>query len=185
VSANSSGEGFRIANERQLAVAVIDIRMPDMGGFEMAERLRANERTQHLPIIFVSASESATKEIVNRAYSLGAVDFFTTPIDPTVCRLRFPFSWSSAGWRTKSRPPSHQSGRNQAARNPGSLRDPGQPHVTARVDGRSHRVRDVAESVDYRQVEDLQHVGHEGGKRPVVPCCAFRTSTLHHFNRTD
>jgi CheY-like chemotaxis protein len=79
VTATSAREGLAIAAGRQIGVAILDIRMPEMDGFAMAERLRTSETTRDLPILFVSALDP-TPEMLDRVYSLGAVDYLPSPV---------------------------------------------------------------------------------------------------------
>ena len=79
LTATSAREALPIARTRELAVAILDIRMPDIDGFQLAEQLRAAETTRNLPLLFVSATDP-TPELLNRVYSLGAVDFLPSPV---------------------------------------------------------------------------------------------------------
>ena len=68
-----------LAND-DVALALIDVQMPEMDGFELAELMRGSERTRHIPIIFVTAG--ARDQIrVFQGYEAGAVDFLFKPID--------------------------------------------------------------------------------------------------------
>jgi PAS domain S-box-containing protein len=78
VTAISAAEGLRIARERELAVAIVDIRMPEIDGFEMVETLRSDRAMRALPVIFVSAADPTAK-IRKRVYALGAADFVPLP----------------------------------------------------------------------------------------------------------
>lgn len=69
--------------EQEVALALIDVRMPDMDGFELAELMRGAERTRTIPIIFVTAASFDTQRSF-RGYEAGAVDFLNKPIDPKV-----------------------------------------------------------------------------------------------------
>ena len=67
--------------EHEFALAIVDVQMPGMNGFELAELMRGTERTRHIPIIFVSA---AGRELnyAFQGYESGAVDFLHKPLDP-------------------------------------------------------------------------------------------------------
>lgn len=74
-----------LANE--YALALLDVQMPGMDGFELAEIMRANERSRHIPIIFVTAgSGDAVRRF--RGYEAGAVDFIQKPIEADVLRSK-------------------------------------------------------------------------------------------------
>lgn len=72
-----SGQPARLAQLPQLVM--LDLRMPRFGGFDVLERLRANERTRSLPVIIYSAS--GTDEDQREAMRLGATDYWVKPAD--------------------------------------------------------------------------------------------------------
>lgn len=81
IKATSGGQALRLLLKHDFAVLLLDVQMPHIDGFETAELIRQNERTKHLPIIFVSAFEP-TNERLKRVYSLGAVDYVPSPGAP-------------------------------------------------------------------------------------------------------
>jgi signal transduction histidine kinase len=64
-----------------VALAMLDVQMPEMNGFELAELIRGSERTRHIPLIFITAG-SREQNWQFRGYESGAVDFLYKPIDP-------------------------------------------------------------------------------------------------------
>ena len=70
-----------------VSVALIDVNMPVMDGFELAEAMRGVQRTRHVPIIFVTAAMRDPLRSF-RGYERGAVDFLQKPIDPLVIRSK-------------------------------------------------------------------------------------------------
>ena len=64
-----------------VALALLDVQMPEMNGFELAELIRGSERTRHIPLIFITAG-SREQNWQFRGYESGAVDFLYKPIDP-------------------------------------------------------------------------------------------------------
>jgi putative two-component system response regulator len=63
---------------------LLDIMMPDMDGYEVCERLKADPRTKKIPVIFVTAKEQSKDEA--RGFEVGAVDYITKPVSaPIVC----------------------------------------------------------------------------------------------------
>ncbi|WP_261816884.1 HD-GYP domain-containing protein [Vibrio gallicus] len=65
---------------------LLDIMMPDMDGFEVCRQLKLLQKTQNIPIIFVTARMTTQDEI--KGFELGAVDYITKPIVPTVAKRR-------------------------------------------------------------------------------------------------
>ena len=87
VRANSGNEALRQTLRHDFAVVLLDVQMPDMDGLETAELLRANPKTRHLPIIFVTAGlHDKVRQF--KGYEMGAVDFLNKPIEPMVLRSK-------------------------------------------------------------------------------------------------
>jgi signal transduction histidine kinase/DNA-binding response OmpR family regulator len=86
VMAQSGREALRRLLERDVAVILLDVRMPGMDGFETAALIRQRERSAHTPIIFVTAFSEEMQ--VARGYSLGAVDYILAPIVPEILRTK-------------------------------------------------------------------------------------------------
>ena len=82
VKASSGNEALGLLFDYEFAVALIDVQMPDMDGFEVAEIMRSSERTCHIPIIFVTALSTEQKHIF-KGYDSGAVDYLFKPIKET------------------------------------------------------------------------------------------------------
>jgi PleD family two-component response regulator len=72
-------EGLRSCNLNQPDLVILDVRLPDIDGFEVAKRLRANRRTKGIPIIFLS--ENKDRETRLKGLELQAEDFITKPFD--------------------------------------------------------------------------------------------------------
>ena len=87
VRAGSGEEALAVLADRDVAVVLLDVRMPGLSGFETARRVRASARAGHTPIIFLSAAESDEFPVVD-AYRLGAVDFLLKPLVPDVLRAK-------------------------------------------------------------------------------------------------
>jgi signal transduction histidine kinase/DNA-binding response OmpR family regulator len=87
VEARSGREALsRFANE-SFAVILLDAQMPEMDGFEVAQRIRVSERDPDVPIIFLTAAYR-DESYARRGYASGAADYITKPIDPTILRAR-------------------------------------------------------------------------------------------------
>lgn len=87
VTATSGSEALNLMSERDFALVLLDVQMPDMDGFEVAERMRANEATNHIPIIFVTGVGKETKHIF-KGYEAGAVDYLFKPVEPHILRSK-------------------------------------------------------------------------------------------------
>ena len=80
VAASSGEQALSLLLEHEFALALLDVQMPGMSGFELAELIRGSSRTRHLPIVFVSAAEREPAYTF-RGYEHGAVDFLYKPLD--------------------------------------------------------------------------------------------------------
>jgi len=87
LKAMSGAEALELLLVHDVALALLDVQMPEMDGFELAELMRGSERTKHVPIIFVTAG-SRDPQRVFKGYESGAVDFLFKPIDPHVLRSK-------------------------------------------------------------------------------------------------
>ena len=65
---------------------LLDVLMPGMDGYEVCERLKSDERTRHIPVIFVTAATDVADE--TRGFELGAVDYIAKPFHPPVVKAR-------------------------------------------------------------------------------------------------
>src|SRR3954468_11436298 len=83
LQASSGSAALEILLKQEVAVALIDVQMPQMDGFELAELMRGSERTRQTPLIFLTASASDPGRTFG-GYEAGAVDFLHKPIDPQV-----------------------------------------------------------------------------------------------------
>jgi signal transduction histidine kinase len=85
--ASSADDALSLLLEREFALAILDVQMPGMNGFEMAELMRGTERTRHIPIVFVSAAGRELNYAFT-GYESGAVDFLYKPLDPYAVRSK-------------------------------------------------------------------------------------------------
>src|SRR5579871_6798201 len=84
--AESGTEALRLCLEHKFAAILLDVRMPDMDGFETAELIRSRKKSQFTPILFLTAYRS--DEQLFRGYGLGAVDFLFKPIVPEILQSK-------------------------------------------------------------------------------------------------
>ncbi|WP_461789764.1 response regulator [Pedobacter sp.] len=83
ISTTSPNEALRICWEKDIAIALVDVQMPEMNGFELVEILKNNARTQDILIIFVTAISTEAKYAI-KGLSAGAVDYLYKPLDPYI-----------------------------------------------------------------------------------------------------
>lgn len=77
----SGNEALRLTLKQDFALVLLDVQMPGMDGFETAELMRANPKTKHIPIIFVTAGMKDL-HFQFKGYDAGAVDYLAKPIEP-------------------------------------------------------------------------------------------------------
>ncbi|WP_345537117.1 hybrid sensor histidine kinase/response regulator [Variovorax defluvii] len=85
--AGSAEQALGLLLEHEFALALIDVQMPGMNGFELAEMMRGTERTRHIPLIFVSAA-GREMNYAFKGYESGAVDFLQKPLDTHAVRSK-------------------------------------------------------------------------------------------------
>ncbi len=81
VKADCGNDALKATLNQDFALAILDVQMPEMDGYELAEYLRNEEKTKHLPMIFLSAVYSDEYHVF-KGYEAGAVDFVTKPYNP-------------------------------------------------------------------------------------------------------
>ncbi len=84
--ATRGAQALQICQDQAPDLVLLDIEMPEMDGFEVCRRLKANDLTRHIPVIFVTAHNDPAQE--TRGLELGAVDFIAKPVNPSVLRAR-------------------------------------------------------------------------------------------------
>jgi CheY-like chemotaxis protein len=85
LTARSGSEALELLLVHEFALALLDVQMPSMDGFELAELMRGSERTRHVPLIFVTAGPREQRRLF-KGYDSGAVDFIYKPIDPHILK---------------------------------------------------------------------------------------------------
>jgi two-component system, sensor histidine kinase and response regulator len=87
LKASSGVEALELLLANDVALALLDVNMPTMDGFELAELIRGNAKTRTIPIIFITAALHEPLRIF-RGYQSGAVDFIIKPFDPETLRSK-------------------------------------------------------------------------------------------------
>ncbi|WP_395396130.1 hybrid sensor histidine kinase/response regulator (plasmid) [Novosphingobium sp. BL-8A] len=87
LKARSGEQALELLLSHDVALALLDVQMPEMDGFELAEFMRGSERTRHVPIIFLTAGNADLQRRF-RGYEAGAVDFIQKPIEADILRSK-------------------------------------------------------------------------------------------------
>src|SRR6187401_2604489 len=80
-------QALELTLREEFAVILLDIKMPGMDGFEVADLLRGRERTRHTPIVFISAFDQTVFQM-KKGYVVGASDFMFSPVDPELLKFK-------------------------------------------------------------------------------------------------
>jgi len=87
VKARSADEALLALVAEEFALLILDVRMPGMTGFELAQMIKERKRTAHVPIIFLTAFYNEDQHVIE-GYGSGAVDFLHKPINPVILRSK-------------------------------------------------------------------------------------------------
>ncbi|MGM8227173.1 HD domain-containing phosphohydrolase [Cellvibrio sp. ARAG 10.3] len=84
--AKSPEDALELADAELPDLILLDVMMPEMNGYQVCEKLKHNVRTQHIPVIFVSALSDAAEEA--QGFAVGGVDYITKPVSGAIVRAR-------------------------------------------------------------------------------------------------
>jgi two-component system, sensor histidine kinase and response regulator len=87
LTASSGIEALELLLVHDVALALLDVQMPEMDGFELAELIRGSERTRDIPLIFVTAGAHDQRRLF-KGYETGAVDFIFKPVEPHILKSK-------------------------------------------------------------------------------------------------
>ena len=96
VLAGSGAEALRCTLDENFAVILLDVRMPEMNGFETADRLRKREGSRNTPILFLSAFDAPPLHVFSKFVG-GQMDFLSSPVDADTLMLKVGLYLKSAG----------------------------------------------------------------------------------------
>jgi DNA-binding response OmpR family regulator len=85
-AATDGRQALQLLQERDIDLVLLDVMMPELNGYEVLERLKADDRLRHVPVIMISALDQV--ESVVRCIELGAEDYLPKPFDPVILRAR-------------------------------------------------------------------------------------------------
>jgi two-component system sensor histidine kinase/response regulator len=87
LTANTGKDGLKLALQQEVDLIILDVQMPEMNGFEVAQVLKSNKRTRDIPIIFASAEMKERHSII-QGFEEGAVDYLSKPLDPELTKAK-------------------------------------------------------------------------------------------------
>jgi diguanylate cyclase (GGDEF)-like protein len=87
LTASNGNDALKILLKGKIDIILLDVQMPGMNGFEVAELMRANNKTKYIPIIFITAINKE-EEYIFKGYELGAVDYLYKPISNEILRSK-------------------------------------------------------------------------------------------------
>ena len=87
IKAESGREALKWLLTHEFAVILLDVKMPDMDGFETATLIRQRDKSRHTPILFLTAADKSQNHAV-RGYAVGAVDYLVKPVVPEFVRSK-------------------------------------------------------------------------------------------------
>ncbi|HWB04651.1 MAG TPA: response regulator [Verrucomicrobiales bacterium] len=87
IKASNADQTLIALMQEDCAAIVMDVRMPDMSGIELAQLIKRRRKTQHIPILFLTAHHD-DEENVMLGYDVGAVDYITKPVNPAILRSK-------------------------------------------------------------------------------------------------
>ncbi len=87
--AESGAMALKILLKEKIDLIILDVQMPEMDGFETARTIRSRKKSQHIPIVFLTAAYK-TEEFICKGFEVGAADYLTKPIDTSqlISRIR-------------------------------------------------------------------------------------------------
>ncbi len=97
--ANWGGDGVRISQENNPDLVLLDIRLPDIDGFEVYRQLRTRRNTHTLPVIFLTERDQRSDRL--QGLAMGATDYITKPFDIQELGLRIRNTLDAVTWQTQ------------------------------------------------------------------------------------
>jgi PAS domain S-box-containing protein len=85
--AQTGEQALKILLKESIDLIILDVQMPGMDGFEVAQILKSNKKTRDIPIIFASAEQTGHKSLM-KGYREGAVDYLSKPLDPEIAKAK-------------------------------------------------------------------------------------------------
>ncbi|WP_415714014.1 response regulator [Maridesulfovibrio sp.] len=86
IAAKDGEKALKLAHSKEPDIILLDVMMPGMDGYEVIKRLKSEERTKDIPVVFVTSLSEAGDE--TRGLALGAIDYITKPFNPDIVKAR-------------------------------------------------------------------------------------------------
>jgi two-component system sensor histidine kinase/response regulator len=83
----SASKALEIAYSQPIDLVLLDIQMPEMNGYEVAALLKSNNRTKHIPVVFVTGINKGQQQVL-QGYTIGCIDYLFKPLDPSLTRAK-------------------------------------------------------------------------------------------------
>ncbi|MBF0194922.1 MAG: response regulator [Magnetococcales bacterium] len=83
---NCGVDALKVVTLKQVDMIILDVDMPIMDGYEVCRRLKADDNTKHIPVIFISGKQEVFDE--TKGFEVGAVDYMTKPVSPEIVKAR-------------------------------------------------------------------------------------------------
>src|SRR5690349_15058824 len=87
ISAQSAKEALDVLSRENIDLILLDVQMPDMNGFELAQVIKSKKETAEIPIIFASA-EKIDRASRMKGFEQGAIDYLLKPLDPEITQAK-------------------------------------------------------------------------------------------------
>jgi two-component system, sensor histidine kinase and response regulator len=87
LNATNGNDALKIVLTQNIDLIILDVQMPGMDGFEVAQILKSNKKTKDIPIIFASA-ERKERQFIMKGFEEGAVDYLFKPLDPEITKAK-------------------------------------------------------------------------------------------------
>ncbi len=162
VKAESGREALKWLLTHEFAVILLDVKMPDMDGFETAALIRERDKSRDTPIIFLTAADKTHTEAV-RGYAVGAVDYLVKPVVPEFVRSKVSVFVELAMWSELLRRQAEQ------------LRD-GEQAARELAETRAELVRDLEHK--NRELESFSYAVSHDLRAPLRRIEAFSRAVL-------
>ena len=94
-TAANGREALEVLQRQPFDLVLLDIMMPEVNGYEVLERMKADAQLRHIPVIMISAVDEI--DSVVRCIELGAEDYLAKPFNPTLLRARVARAWRGSG----------------------------------------------------------------------------------------